>query len=291
MKNLVTVIIPTYNMSPVLKLTLKSVLLQDFADFEVWVVGDGCSDDSESVVASLGDDRLKWVNLPGNTGSPNVPRNEGLKRARGRLIAYLGHDDLWFPWHLSKSVECIKKNNSDFVYTLGAYIGPDGTDHVFGLPKKSRNPQWTVSPSNWLHRRELLDRCGVWPPSRIWAADMVILERIWKADARISPVNNLSVLKFMSTVWRSYSKKAEVPQERYLDALIRNPESLRLDILHDISARLSRDKRSRIKNNRGSIGLFKTVIRSVFNIYGLHRWPVNQLMRWNWHRKSGKGKR
>ena len=53
MKNLVTVIIPTYNMSPVLKLTLKSVLLQDFADFEVWVVGDGCSDDSESVVASL----------------------------------------------------------------------------------------------------------------------------------------------------------------------------------------------------------------------------------------------
>ena len=80
----VTVIIPTYNSSGTLRLTLETVLLQDFDDFEVWVVGDGCTDDSETVVSSFGDKRFHWVNLPVNSGTPSVPRNEALRRARGR---------------------------------------------------------------------------------------------------------------------------------------------------------------------------------------------------------------
>jgi len=54
----VTVVIPTYNSSGTLRLSLETVLWQDFVDFEVWVVGDGCTDDSETIISSFGDTRV-----------------------------------------------------------------------------------------------------------------------------------------------------------------------------------------------------------------------------------------
>jgi teichuronic acid biosynthesis glycosyltransferase TuaG len=95
---LVSVIIPTFNSSRTLKWSLESVLRQDMSDLDVWVVGDGCTDDSAVVVDSFGDPRVHWINLPVNSGTPSKPRDEGLRHAHGRLIACLGHDDLWFPW-------------------------------------------------------------------------------------------------------------------------------------------------------------------------------------------------
>ena len=92
---LVTVIIATYNWSSVLPFAVGSALGQTFRNLEVLVVGDGCTDDSEAVVTAIDDPRLRWINLPENTGHQSGPNNEGLRQARGQLIAYLGHDDLW----------------------------------------------------------------------------------------------------------------------------------------------------------------------------------------------------
>jgi glycosyltransferase involved in cell wall biosynthesis len=63
---LVTVITATFNSSGALKFTLQSLLNQEFQDFEGWIIGDGCTDDSERVVASCRDRRLRWTNLPRN---------------------------------------------------------------------------------------------------------------------------------------------------------------------------------------------------------------------------------
>jgi Glycosyl transferase family 2 len=100
---LVTVITVTFNSSRTLQFTLDSPLNQDFQAFEAWVVGDTCTDESETVVTSFGDRRLYWTNLPENSGSHGGPNNEGLQRARGRYIAYLGHNDLWCPEFSQKS--------------------------------------------------------------------------------------------------------------------------------------------------------------------------------------------
>src|SRR5438046_5361757 len=78
----VTVIIATYNRSNVLPYSIGSVLRQSFHDFELLVVGDGCTDDSESVVAAMGDPRVRWISLPANTGHQSGPNNEGLHQAR-----------------------------------------------------------------------------------------------------------------------------------------------------------------------------------------------------------------
>jgi glycosyltransferase involved in cell wall biosynthesis len=283
----VTVIVPTFNRAEVLKFTLQTVLLQDFPDFEVWIVGDGCTDDSESVVASFGDGRFKWMNLPVNTGSPSIPRNEAVQRARGRYIAYLGHDDLWFPWHLSHLVRHLETTDAEFVCSLGALVKPEEVADVFSLPEKSRNPNWTVSPSNWLHRIELANRIGGWPSKKIWANDMLFLQKIWKKKAKISLTHSLSVLKFTASAWGMYGLESNYPQEKYVEAIANDPETLRLDLLQDIASNVAHMGNGISKKEWHIRELFRKTIMSSFNLYGLHRWPVNQLMRRRWRKGSG----
>jgi glycosyltransferase involved in cell wall biosynthesis len=110
---LISVITATYNWSSVLRYAIQSVLWQTLQDFEMLIIGDGCTDDSAEVVASFHDPRLRWHNLPENSGHQSVPNNTGLAMARGKYVAYLGHDDLWYPTHLASLVNELEKANAD----------------------------------------------------------------------------------------------------------------------------------------------------------------------------------
>src|SRR5207247_9434455 len=131
----VSVIIPTYNWSSVLPYSIGSVLRQTFTDFELLVVGDGCTDDSEAVVGRVGDPRVEWINLPTNTGHQPEPNNEGLRQARGQFIAYLGHDALRLPHHLSCLISALKQG-ADLAYGMTLYVtgGSDRYDKCLCPP-------------------------------------------------------------------------------------------------------------------------------------------------------------
>ena len=105
----VTVVIATYNWATVLPYSIGSVLDQTFTDFEVLVVGDGCTDESGDVVTAVDDPRVHWRNLPSNVGHQSGPNNAGIRAASGDVIAYLGHDDLWLPNHLELLVSEIDR--------------------------------------------------------------------------------------------------------------------------------------------------------------------------------------
>lgn len=257
----VTVIIPTYNSSATLKLALETVLWQDFADYEVWVVGDGCSDDSEAVVASFGDERVQWVNLPQNSGGPSVPRNEALRRARGRLIAYLGHDDLWFPWHLTEVVQCIEKGGSDLVASLGLAIGPQGVFRSFTVPRDAW--QGWLSPSNWLHRKELIESVGHWPPEVKTNCDREFLQRVLSSNARIGYVERLAVLKFPAPLWRKHAPTSDPPQARYVEAMRNDATQLALDLLTEFAVLSSRSDLGLRKSAGGVPSPLRRLVRRV----------------------------
>ena len=80
---MVSVIIATFNWSAALRLAIRSVLGQTLQAFEILVVGDACTDDSEAVVEAFGDARIRWLNLAHNAGSQHAPNNAGLNAARG----------------------------------------------------------------------------------------------------------------------------------------------------------------------------------------------------------------
>ncbi len=195
---LVSVLIATYNKAGTLRLALESVLWQTLQDFEVWVIGDGCTDDSAAVVASFNDPRLHWFNLPKNSGYQSVPHNEGLRRARGKYIAYLNHDDIWLPEHLTLLVEALEKSDANFAYSLMEWIShwrPPFTEIPI-TPFASFVPEASAT----LQRRSIVAEIGFWkqPQESVSYPREEYFRRAQFAGSRFELVPALTVLKFAS---------------------------------------------------------------------------------------------
>jgi glycosyltransferase involved in cell wall biosynthesis len=203
----VTVIIATYNWSSVLPYSIGSALRQTFTDFELLVVGDGCTDDSEAVVGRISDPRVRWINLPTNTGHQSGPNNEGLRHARGQYIAYLGHDDLWLPHHLSCLVSALERG-ADLAYGMTLSVGAVRCDRaVFPSGEKYYPGMW-IPPTSVVHRRSVTDHVGGWPHYRELdtAPEIELWRRTYIADYRFVFVPRLTAIKFPALVRRDVYK-------------------------------------------------------------------------------------
>ena len=87
-----TIVVATFDRGRHIVPTIEAALDQTFKDFEIIVVADGETGDTLSYVPR-DYPRVAVVGLPRNSGSQAVPNNVGIAIARGRHIAYLGHDD------------------------------------------------------------------------------------------------------------------------------------------------------------------------------------------------------
>ncbi len=105
----VSVIIPTYNRADKIERAIKSVLNQTFEDFDVIVVDDCSSDNTEAVVKTITDDRVIYHKLDKNQGAAGA-RNSGVSISESEYIAFHDSDDEWLPDKLSKQVEYMQMN-------------------------------------------------------------------------------------------------------------------------------------------------------------------------------------
>lgn len=104
----VSVIIPTYNRAHLIGRAVQSVLAQTYKDFEIIVVDDGSTDNTEEVVKNFGNSRIRCARHGENKGAA-AARNTGIKIARGSYIAFLDSDDEWLPEKLEKQVRVFGK--------------------------------------------------------------------------------------------------------------------------------------------------------------------------------------
>jgi glycosyltransferase involved in cell wall biosynthesis len=224
----VSVIIPTYNWSSVLRLAVQSALWQTVQDFELLVIGDGCTDDSADVVASFKDSRLSWFNLPRNTGSQSLPNNKGLELARSPYVAYLGHDDIWYPEHLEVLLKGIQ--DRDVAYTLAALIGPppQNTRGLTGLsPSGTYEYNQFVPPSSVLHKADIFGDIGGWKEYRTISMqpDIDFLTRALEFGKRFVLVPELTVFKFPSNMRKnSYKDKPSHEQAECVRRIQSEPD-------------------------------------------------------------------
>jgi glycosyltransferase involved in cell wall biosynthesis len=87
-KPTLSIIIATYNRSHLLRHAIQSVLRSTFQDWELLVIGDACTDDSEACVLAFNDARIRFHNLPHNVGEQSGPNNVGTSMARGILSPF-----------------------------------------------------------------------------------------------------------------------------------------------------------------------------------------------------------
>jgi glycosyltransferase involved in cell wall biosynthesis len=216
---LVTVVIPTYNWSSVLRCAIESVRRQTYRNWELIVVGDGCTDDSAAVVASFGDSRIRWTNLEQNSGSQSAPNNAGIELAQGKYVAYLGHDDVWFPDHLARLVTAAESAGAGLAVSTCLSLGPRGSNIRWLQPWTPFAQGVTVPPSAVLHRRDLVAEVGGWRDYREIREppDLDFVSRLAATALGWAETNVLTVCKFNSALRpNSYRECRSEEQEQAL---------------------------------------------------------------------------
>lgn len=113
--NLVSVIMPSWNTAGYIAESIYSVLNQTHKNLELIIVDDCSTDNTDEVVASFDDDRIRYFKNEKNSGAA-LTRNRAMREAKGKWIAFLDSDDLWEPEKLEKQIAFMEKNGYDFSY-------------------------------------------------------------------------------------------------------------------------------------------------------------------------------
>lgn len=134
---LVSIIMPSYNTAPYIKQTIQSVLDQTYTNWELIIVDDCSTDNTDEVLENIKDSRIRYFKNDKNSGAA-VSRNKALREAKGQWIAYLDSDDLWMPEKLEKQIHFMETNGYAFSYTNYEEIDVNGNKTGVSItgPKK-----------------------------------------------------------------------------------------------------------------------------------------------------------
>lgn len=117
---LISVIIPLYNKEQSIERTIRSILNQTYANFEIVVVDDGSTDTSVSIVKDISDERIQLISQK-NAG-PGAARNTGVKNAKANWIVFLDADDENLSDSLEYFANLIKLHPEADIIDTGKYV-------------------------------------------------------------------------------------------------------------------------------------------------------------------------
>ena len=136
---LVSIITPVYNAERFLSDTIKSVQNQTYKNWEILLIDDCSKDNSAQIIKEFQkyDNRIKYIKLKKNSGA-SVSRNEGIRNAKGRFIAFVDSDDIWKSEKLEIQIKYMLKENLGFTFTSYRYMKENGelTNKIAKAPSK-----------------------------------------------------------------------------------------------------------------------------------------------------------
>jgi teichuronic acid biosynthesis glycosyltransferase TuaG len=117
-----SVIMPVYNLAALITETLDSIFNQTFTDYEVILVNDGSSD-SPVLEELLKSYQEKLIYIKQENAGAAIARNTAILHARGKYLAFLDGDDVWFPEYLEKQLEFIEQSGNELIYCDAEFFG------------------------------------------------------------------------------------------------------------------------------------------------------------------------
>lgn len=295
---LVSVVIATYHRADILPFAVRSALASEGVDVEVIVVGDGCTDGTAQAVAAIGDDRVRFENLPRNWGEQSVPSNAGIALARGAIVAFCNHDDLFLPWHLADLV-ARHDAGADVAWSPGLVVhaapspaaGPPCFRYeVAGLtPDEDFDPSVFVIASLTSYRRQVLERLGGWrrASQTVLSPSQDLLFRAHRAGYRVLRTARPSVLVLYSGERRGSYARPSAREHAWLFARTQGDRAaLLLDLLGATLEEPARQLRA-LENTstaRYALGRLQRLLKGLIRRAGWHpeAWKL-----WLKHRRRG----
>lgn len=132
---LVTIIMPIYNEEKYLQEAIQSIVEQTYVNWELICINDASTDQSLELLNQYKSDKIKIISLQKNSGSA-IARNEGIKQAKGRYIAYLDGDDYYHKNKLEKQLTFMQKNQYAITYTGYAFFNENKKIKHVKVPTK-----------------------------------------------------------------------------------------------------------------------------------------------------------
>lgn len=112
---LVSIVMPSWNTGSFIAESIQSVINQTYGNWELLLVDDNSTDNTDEVVDSFHDKRIRYFKNKKNYGAA-ITRNKALREAKGEWIAFLDSDDLWEPEKLEHQIAFMRKNHLVFSY-------------------------------------------------------------------------------------------------------------------------------------------------------------------------------
>ena len=136
---MISIVVPVYNAEKYIATTIEMVQRQTYTDWELILVDDCSKDHSVDVMKSCigaNSDKIRLIQKEVNEGAA-MARNTGIDAARGRYIAFLDADDIWYPGKLEKELAFLEKHDAAFVFSSYEFGDEDGvpTGKAVHVPK------------------------------------------------------------------------------------------------------------------------------------------------------------
>jgi len=171
-----SVIVPLYNKEKFIRNTLDSILAQSFSDFELIIVNDGSTDESEEKVRSFSDPRIHYYSRK-NEGVSSA-RNFGIGVATAEYIAFIDADDYWFPDFLKTMNRTIARFSNQKIFSAAIEIETSGK--VFPA-------QYSIEKNSTPLLVDFFDaslkECVIWTSSAVFQKD--VFEKVGVFDTKI----------------------------------------------------------------------------------------------------------
>ena len=204
-----TIIVSTYNRPASLRHAVQSAIDQQDTDWQLLVIGDCCGPETGDTLAQINDPRVNYVNLPERCGEQSGPNSVGLLLTQTPYVAFLNHDDVWFPDHLQTGLQCLDANDADFFMGRAAFaaptqLEPDRLVFTEASPVAPRyadgfclKPFYFEPCSAWILRTEAAHSVGAWNAStdlyRTPLEDWVF--RAWRRGLKLVSTDAVTVIK------------------------------------------------------------------------------------------------
>lgn len=162
-KPLISIVLPTHNGQRYIRQSIRSCLNQTHKNIELIIVNDGSEDDTEKIVKSFRDPRIKYYGFKNNLGLPHI-LNEGFKHARGDFFTWISDDNVFHKKALQVMLEFLTDHHQDFVYT--DYWIKNETDKIFAKRKIKNFREGNFVGPSFLYSKKLAKKIGLYDPDK-----------------------------------------------------------------------------------------------------------------------------
>lgn len=193
-KDMISVVIPTYNRAKTIKRAIDSVLNQTYSNIEIIIVDDSSTDNTSEIIGDYNNEKIKYHKLEKNSGAC-AARNIGIQMASGKYIAFQDSDDEWVKEKLEKQIKTLKKTNTKVTFCALNYM-QDGKKTGKKIPdidvNKFKNMTKELLKENFISTQTILGEKSVFDEIKFDEA----LPRFqdWDLAIRISKLYKISYL-------------------------------------------------------------------------------------------------